>query len=267
MEFDGKLDFAKYAKGFIPLERDLKVKLDFKNAKFLRNLTCAILKVDFKLSVEIPLSRLIPAIPSRLEYLDFIDNLVASKDTVYGLDIGTGASAIYPLLGAKIHHNWVFECTEIDDLSIEFANENILRNNLQSRIVVKRQTDPLKIFSKKLLDRDYYDFCMCNPPFYKDQMQIDSQRACKELDPFGICTGSEKEMICEGGEIGFVQRMMDQSRKKKKRFKWFTCLIGKKQDALDLVKYAATLDIEASLETFRNGQTSRWIIFWTFYKQ
>jgi hypothetical protein len=46
----------------------------------------------------------------------------------------------------------------------------------------------------------------------------------------------------------------------------FTCLVGKKQDALDLIDCAFEMGIEAKIETFRNGRTSRWIIYWSFYK-
>jgi 23S rRNA A1618 N6-methylase RlmF len=47
--------------------------------------------------------------------------------------LGTGASCIYPLLGAKIN-GWKFCASEVDDLSYRFACENVKRNDLEENI-------------------------------------------------------------------------------------------------------------------------------------
>lgn len=47
-----------------------------------------------------------------------------------GVDIGTGASCIYPLLGAKVA-GWSFLATEIDGVSAEWAEKNVRSNGLQ----------------------------------------------------------------------------------------------------------------------------------------
>lgn len=53
-----------------------------------------------------------------------------SKSHYRGIDVGTGASCIYPLLGAKVA-GWSFLATEIDGVSAEWAEKNVRSNDLQ----------------------------------------------------------------------------------------------------------------------------------------
>ncbi len=53
-----------------------------------------------------------------------------------GIDVGTGASCIYPLLGAKVA-GWSFLATEIDAVSAEWAEKNARANGLQVRACVR----------------------------------------------------------------------------------------------------------------------------------
>ena len=50
--------------------------LDFSNPSALRELTCAVLERDFGLRVEIPVDKLIPAVPQRLNYIHWIEDLL-----------------------------------------------------------------------------------------------------------------------------------------------------------------------------------------------
>jgi methyltransferase len=52
------------------------VTIDFKNQKALRALTTTLLQKDFGLRVEIPLNRLIPTLPLRLNYLLWVEDLM-----------------------------------------------------------------------------------------------------------------------------------------------------------------------------------------------
>jgi len=45
------------------------------------------------------------------------------------LDIGTGATLIYPLIGWRLYQ-WKFIATEIDEKSYDFSRELIKINNL-----------------------------------------------------------------------------------------------------------------------------------------
>ena len=70
------------------------VSIDFKDPAALRALTCALLENDFDLRIEIPLDRLIPTVPLRLNYILWIEDLVEclagreSQTDVIGVDIG-----------------------------------------------------------------------------------------------------------------------------------------------------------------------------------
>lgn len=110
---------------------------------------------------------------NRLDYILYIQDLMDEKssatDEIYGIDLGVGASCIYALLGCSLRKNWNFVGTEINGDSIEYAQENINRNLLQDRIHIIQNKRQRHLFPKKLLQRhEKYDFCMCNPPFYKD---------------------------------------------------------------------------------------------------
>jgi methyltransferase len=67
-----------------------KIHLDYKSAASLRQLAIALLKEDFDLDVEMPLNRLIPTIPLRLNYILWIEDILKESSDVKlkGIDIG-----------------------------------------------------------------------------------------------------------------------------------------------------------------------------------
>ena len=107
---------------------------------------------DFGLRVEIPQGHLVPTVPQKLNYIHWIEDLLGSDNgatggQVNGIDIGkrigeqhcklwcigTGASCIYPLLGATIN-GWSFLATEILPDSVKCAGENVARNSLEEKV-------------------------------------------------------------------------------------------------------------------------------------
>lgn len=76
---------------------------------------------------------MIPTIPLRLNYILWIEDLLgifgSAGEQISGIDIGTGASSVYCLLGAK-SKGWHMTGTEVDDVSIQYARANIDRNRL-----------------------------------------------------------------------------------------------------------------------------------------
>jgi 23S rRNA (adenine1618-N6)-methyltransferase len=85
--------------------------------------------------------------------------------------IGTGASVIYPLLGASAY-GWKFigsECNEESFVSaqrIVSANAAI-RNDIQ--IDVRFQASSSNILTGVLKEDEMIDFVMCNPPFFESE--------------------------------------------------------------------------------------------------
>lgn len=72
----------------------------------------------------------------RLNYILFIEdilNLADIKENVRVLDIGTGASCVYPLMAAK-KFGWSMTGTDINHESISYAKKNVETNKLEHLI-------------------------------------------------------------------------------------------------------------------------------------
>ncbi|KAJ3037319.1 2,5-diamino-6-(ribosylamino)-4(3H)-pyrimidinone 5'-phosphate reductase [Rhizophlyctis rosea] len=109
-----------------------------------------------------------------------------------------------------------------------------------------------------------YDFCMCNPPFYDSREQLEASRQTKELDPFAICTGTEGEMITEGGELQFVTRIINESVERRNDIRWFTSLLGRKEDVGKLSEILEARNLKYVVHELRQAKTVRWVIGWTY---
>lgn len=143
-----KYDFDELALFHAPLSKYVHFSsqgvstIDWKNQEAVKQLTMAILLIKFKLIYwSIPPNCLCPTIPSRINYLEWINTLLLKtmKDSemknINGIDIGTGASLIYPILGLKIY-GWSFLGTEINQQAYQNAKEIIEKNNFQEKIEI-----------------------------------------------------------------------------------------------------------------------------------
>jgi len=68
----------------------IQVHVEFRDPASLRALTWALLKDDFNIDVSIPLDRLIPTVPLRLNYILWLEDIfsLATKPQLHGIDIG-----------------------------------------------------------------------------------------------------------------------------------------------------------------------------------
>lgn len=120
-------------------------------------LTRTLLRIDWGLTWDGPRDRLVPPVPNRLNYLLWIEDLIASRAAVfppptasgpvYGVDIGTGASCIFPLLGHAAC-GWNFAATEIDTASLAWATRNVSSNSLSHCVklsLVRADEDVLSV--------------------------------------------------------------------------------------------------------------------------
>ncbi|KAL5520493.1 hypothetical protein ACEPAG_9717 [Sanghuangporus baumii] len=263
-------------KHFLTKVRETNVyTLDFKNVEAQRCLTEAILWHDFRLKLCLPEGRLCPPVPNRLNYLLWIQDIVAESfrilgvsSEIVGIDIGTGASAIYPLLGCKSDPCWEFVGTEIDPVSYESALENVQQNNLADRITVMKVASSDFIFVPFQTEQNRtFTFTMCNPPFYADAEEIERSAGSKALEPNSACTGAEVEMITPGGEEAFVARMVVESTSAeiKDRCLWFTSMLGKLSSLEKIVEILRANKIDNyALTELVQGQTRRWAVAWSF---
>ena len=81
--------------------------------------------------------------------------------------------------------------------------------------------DAVKLVAKDSMLKDVmdppptrYDFTMSNPPFFKDEKErlggLGSSCGVRPV-PSTFSTGTGQETVTEGGEVGFVQRMIEDS--------------------------------------------------------
>jgi 23S rRNA (adenine1618-N6)-methyltransferase len=116
------------------------------------------------------------------------------------------------------------------------------------------------------LGEEGLDFVMCNPPFYSSEEDMAAAYELKTLSPSAICTGSTNEMICAGGDIGFVERILEESLKLRGRVRWYSSMLGRlaslqmfvaKLKENGITNYAVT-----NLKAGR--KTRRWAVAWSF---
>ncbi|KAK0223916.1 hypothetical protein IW262DRAFT_1433222 [Armillaria fumosa] len=269
-------DFVELAKAYPELENHLipspsssSLKtIDFKNEESQRCLTMALLYRDFGLDVVLPEDRLCPPVPNRLNYVLWIQDIMREhpSSSVCGIDIGTGASAIYPLLACKLEPDWSFVATELDDASFQLAESNISRNHLGNRVRVLQAHPGQPILSPlNAYPDESFSFTMCNPPFYASLDEVTLSAEGKAMDPNAVCTGAPVEMVTPGGEMAFVRQIVRESKQLGTRCRWYTSMLGKMSSLKEVVDLLKELSIDNyAITEFVQGQTRRWAIGWSF---
>ncbi|RKP22649.1 ribosomal RNA large subunit methyltransferase F-like protein, partial [Syncephalis pseudoplumigaleata] len=193
---DAPPDFVELARAypalapFVEQRADGTASIDFRQSEAQRALAYALLKCDFSIDLEIPLDVLCPMIPNRLNYLHWLEDLIGPgrvDGTVRGIDIGTGASCIYPLLGCRLHASWQFVATELQERLLDVARHNVDRNALASRIsLVQAQADHTLPVETIMAASHQYDFCMCNPPFYASREEFEQSARNKQTEAASV---------------------------------------------------------------------------------
>ncbi|XP_064618931.1 RNA N6-adenosine-methyltransferase mettl16-like isoform X2 [Lineus longissimus] len=244
-----------------------KVHLDFKAPECLRALSWALLKNDFDIDVDMPLERLIPTIPLRLNYILWLKDIIGEKTDVHGIDIGCGASCVYPLLASKMY-GWKMVTTEVDDLNLTYAKRNVEKNEMGESIRVVEVKEGSGLSNLLETENCNFDFCMCNPPFFESNIEaygLTSSRKPDRAEPKSVSTASEHESIVEGGEVAYVQQMITDSLQLRNRIRVYTTMLGKKKSAGVLKNELQTKKIKnVASYTFCQGRTMRWGLAWSF---
>lgn len=213
---------------------DGRISIDFAHADAVRQLNRALLLCDYGLDFwDIAEDSLCPGVPGRLDYVHAIaDILGLTIGTVSGLDIGTGSSLIYPILGVR-EYGWRFVATDIDPVSVRGAEAIVEFNQvLRGRVEVRRQPNPAAILRGIIRPTDHFTFTMCNPPFFASAAEAEASAKTKwtKLGRSGGTSqtfgGRNKELWTEGGEEAFVARMIRESKEYRKQVGWFTTLVS-----------------------------------------
>lgn len=253
--------------------------LNFQDPVVLQALTRAILNSHFNLTLNLPPDRLCPPIPNRWNYIAWIQALLDSTSPTYstaydphrpitGLDIGTGASAIYTLLCLRSRPTWTMCATDVDKKSFDSAVRNLTVNGLvtRTRMLQTLPSDPL--IPLRGLGVERLDFTVCNPPFFGSDAEMAGSLAGegKSSVPSAVCTGAPVEMVCEGGDLGFVARIVEESFMLRERVGWYSSLLGKLSSAKTIVEMLKGKGVAnwavGCVET--RGATKRWIVAWSF---
>lgn len=248
--------------------------IDFSNNEAVFHLNKALLKKHYKLKDWIiPKNYLCPPIPGRADYIYHLNDLLSennNKSMVKGLDIGMGASCIYPILGARLY-DWNMIGTDIHKESVDAALQNIEATpDLKKRIQIRQQKNNANIFEGVINKDEYFHFSMCNPPFYgsKEEAVKTATKKMENLNYTETTTpnfgGQANELWCNGGETLFIKRMIKQSVDFKDQVLWFTSLVSKSDNLQKIKKYLNKANATHKIIDMSQGNKKSRIVAWTF---
>ncbi len=258
---------------------DGRETLNFASPEAVQLLNTALLQWQFGLAhYQIPPGYLCPAVPGRLDYLLYLQDLLTSSHqgkkvpavAVQLLDIGCGANLIYPLLAAKALR-WQAIGSDIDAKALQNAAELIEQNGLQRQLLLRQQAKPQAIFHGVIQPGDYIDLTLCNPPFHHspDAAAAGSARKQRNLGlestaPLNFA-GQANELWCEGGEPAFLRQMLNESKDFAHQVYWFTTLVSKQQHLAKLQQQLQQLGAtQVQVIAMAQGNKQSRILAWSF---
>ncbi|WP_347827714.1 23S rRNA (adenine(1618)-N(6))-methyltransferase RlmF [uncultured Planktomarina sp.] len=254
--------------------------IDFQDVGAVRMLNRALLKSYYNINFwDIPTNYLCPPIPGRVDYIHYLADLLACSNdqkiprgrNIKALDIGTGASLVYPLTGQS-EYGWHFTGVDIDPAALKSAQQICQFNKL--KINLRRQNIRENIFRGVIEPHDTFHITLCNPPFHASMEKANkgTQRKWFKLGKeqssklnFG---GQNDELWCPGGEIKFIASMVEQSMEFADQCLWFSSLVSKKanlQPLYRILRKAKVADFKV-VEMAQGQKTSRFIA-WTHIKK
>jgi 23S rRNA (adenine1618-N6)-methyltransferase len=256
--------------------------VDFADPKAVKILNRALLNHYYGISHwDFPDENLCPAIPGRADYLHHMADLLCESnfgkipkgDKITCLDVGVGASCIYPIIGVT-EYGWNFIGSDIDPKSIESA-KNIIESNdlLVSKVECRLQKERKDVFYGIIDKEDKIDISICNPPFHSssEDAQKENLRKVKNLkgrkvkSPELNFAGIPDELICDGGEQKFILNMIKESKKFAKNFFWFSSLVSKQSHLKGIYSLLDSQGVYTykTITTGTGNKSSR-IVAWTF---
>lgn len=228
---------------------------------------------------DIPDTNLCPPIPGRADYVHYIADLLAEETgeiptgvSVKGLDVGTGANLVYPLI-AHAFYGWKMLGTDINTVSLNNARHILDQNpDFLSSIQLKQQPDSYHIFKNIMGPEDWFTFTMCNPPFHDSEesamkgniRKTKNLKKGKSQQPLLNFGGQQSELWCEGGEIAFITKMIEESFLYQSQVLWFTCLVSKKDNLPKLTSLLKKYKADFKIVDMAQGQKVSRMLAWSF---
>lgn len=256
--------------------------INFSDPKAVRVLNKAILKYYYEIDYwEFPNENLTPPIPGRAEYIHLVADLLGEKfdghipkgKDILCLDIGVGASCVYPIIGV-VEYGWNFICSDVNPESLSSTQKIIDSNDiLQDKIVCREQKVAAQIFKGIIRANDKIAITICNPPFHASRKKANKGTSRKLNNLTGKnskninlnFSGMRRELVYQGGEIQFISNMISESELFSKSCVWFSTLVSKESNLKILYKILKAKNptdiITINLNT---GNKKSRILAWTF---
>ena len=288
----GRYDFRQLIRSspeltaFVQINAFGDESVDFANPAAVRALNRALLRHFYGVEHwDIPAGYLCPPIPGRADYIHYLADLLAAGNHgtvprgagISVLDVGVGASCIYPIIGHQ-EYGWRFVGSETDPVALHAAQQIVATNGvLTGAVDCWLQAQKSHIFTGIVKPGEVFDLSLCNPPFHASASEAaagtrrklsnlgvrpPATRSTKPVLNFG---GQAAELWCVGGEEAFVRRMISESAQRPASCHWFTTLIAKK-DSLPGVyralKQTAAVDVRTI--AMAQGQKKSRLVAWTF---
>ena len=263
------------------------LSVDFANPDAVRALNRALLRLHYGVvDWQLPAPYLCPPIPGRADYLHQLADLLTlsnGSNIPYGeairvLDVGVGANLVYPLIGHSVY-GWHFVGSDIDSAALQIAQRTLDANPAcREAIELRRQTSPAAIFKGIVGADELFDLTMSNPPFHASlaEARAGSERKWKNLGKaaaddetprlnFG---GHQAELCCDGGEEGFIRRMIGESAQIRMQCLWFTTLVSKASSLPAVYKQLKQSGVHNSRTIdMAQGQKKSRIVAWTWFSE
>ncbi|WP_316766665.1 23S rRNA (adenine(1618)-N(6))-methyltransferase RlmF [Pedobacter frigiditerrae] len=272
-------------KSFVSINKYGDESIDFANPVAVKTLNKALLKHFYQIDFwDIPEGYLCPPIPGRADYMHYAADLLASCHNqiipkgkkIKVLDVGVGANCVYPIIGHQ-EYGWNFVGSDIDDVAIRSAKNIVdINPSLKNSIELRLQPSKSAIFKNIIHKEEKLDLTICNPPFHAsaEQALAGSQRKSRNLGqknhsrPVLNFGGQDAELWTEGGEVGFISKMIEESKSFKNQCFWFTTLVSKSENLggiYAMLNRAEAVEIRESEMSTGNKITR--IVAWTYLNE
>ncbi|RPA69080.1 23S rRNA (adenine(1618)-N(6))-methyltransferase RlmF [Cyclobacteriaceae bacterium YHN15] len=266
-------------KAFVITNKFGDTSIDFFDPKAVISLNKALLKQYYNIDWwSIPENYLCPPIPGRADYIHYAADLIAANpgqipQQVKCLDIGVGANCIYPIIGHQVYE-WTFVGSDIDLKAIAAAQKIVANNpSLKEHISLRHQSNPKNIFAGIILEGEFFDLSICNPPFHASSKEawassirkLSNLKGKKVKEVTLNFGGQSNELWCDGGELKFLTNMIFESRRFGRQCRWFTSLVSKEANLPELYKILDKVHVKSikTIEMSQGNKISR-ILAWSF---
>lgn len=294
----GRYDFALLIAAHPALQAFVRANayadesIDFADPEAVRALNAALLAQHYGIKDwNIPPQYLCPPIPSRADYVHHLADLLAADNkgniptgsSVRLLDIGTGANCIYPLI-AQREYGWQVVGSDIDAGALKSAQAILDANGITAaQIELRLQSERNSIFKGIVKSGERFHLTLCNPPFHASMAEaqagtrrkvgnlgkappLKSKSKGAELGTVALNFGGQaNELVCPGGEEGFILRMIEESARLPQQCLWFSSLVSKAATLPALSRALQRAGVtQSKVIKMKHGQKESRLLAWSF---